>query len=56
MNEAKARLNNYRQSPRKVRLVADTVRGRPVGASSETFKFGFGKCEKFIFTYRRSDY
>ena len=26
----KAFLNNYRQSPRKVRLVADLVRGRPV--------------------------
>lgn len=28
--EAKAKLNNYRQSPRKVRLVADTVRGKKV--------------------------
>lgn len=30
MDEAKAQLNNYRQSPRKVRLVADTVRGKSV--------------------------
>lgn len=30
MNEAKAELNNYRQSPRKVRLVADSVRGKKI--------------------------
>ncbi|MDO8471087.1 MAG: 50S ribosomal protein L22 [bacterium] len=30
MSEVKAQLNNYRQSPRKVRLVADTVRGKSV--------------------------
>jgi large subunit ribosomal protein L22 len=29
-NEVKAELNNYRQSPRKVRLVAGTVRGKSV--------------------------
>lgn len=28
--EAKAELRNYRQSPRKVRIVADTVRGKNV--------------------------
>ena len=28
MNEVKAILKNYRQSPRKVRVVADTVRGK----------------------------
>ncbi|HEY4528428.1 MAG TPA: 50S ribosomal protein L22 [Candidatus Paceibacterota bacterium] len=28
MNEAKAELRNYRQSPRKVRVVADVVRGK----------------------------
>jgi len=27
MNEITAQLNSYRQSPRKVRLVADTIRG-----------------------------
>ncbi|OHB09697.1 MAG: 50S ribosomal protein L22 [Candidatus Zambryskibacteria bacterium RIFCSPLOWO2_12_FULL_45_14] len=30
MAEAKAQLNDYRQSPRKVRIVADTVRGKKV--------------------------
>mgnify|MGYP003490085119 CR=1 FL=1 len=30
MNEAKATLKNYRQSPRKVRVVADLVRGKRV--------------------------
>lgn len=30
MAEAKATLSNYRQSPRKVRLVADLVRGKSV--------------------------
>lgn len=30
MTEAKATLKNYRQSPRKVRLVADTIRGMGV--------------------------
>ena len=31
MSQAKAQLNSYRQSPRKVRLVADLVRGKRVG-------------------------
>ena len=30
MTEAKAILKNYRQSPRKMRLVVDTVRGKKV--------------------------
>jgi large subunit ribosomal protein L22 len=30
MNEIKAELKSYRQSPRKVRVVADTVRGKKV--------------------------
>lgn len=30
MAEAKATLTSYRQSPRKVRLVADTIRGKSV--------------------------
>lgn len=30
MNEIKAQLNNYRQSPRKFRLVADAIRGKSV--------------------------
>ncbi len=28
MNEVKAELKNYRQSPRKIRLVADAIRGK----------------------------
>ena len=39
MNEAKAQLNNYRQSPRKVRLVADTVRGQRVEDALTTLSF-----------------
>lgn len=30
MTQVKATLSNYRQSPRKVRLVADTVRGKKI--------------------------
>ena len=30
MAQAKATLSNYRQSPRKVRLVADAVRGKKI--------------------------
>lgn len=39
MNEVKAHLNNYRQSPRKVRLVADTVRGQRVADALTTLSF-----------------
>jgi large subunit ribosomal protein L22 len=35
----KAFLKNYRQSPRKVRLVADVIRGKEVGKALETLKF-----------------
>ncbi len=35
----KAVLKNYRQSPRKVRLVADLVRGKSVKQALETLKF-----------------
>ncbi|MEY2641323.1 MAG: hypothetical protein RL150_716 [Candidatus Parcubacteria bacterium] len=35
----KAELKNYRQSPRKVRLVADTVRGKKVGVAITTLSF-----------------
>ena len=34
-----AELNNYRQSPRKVRLVADTVRGKKVSVALTTLSF-----------------
>ena len=39
MQEIKAKLNNYRQSPRKVRLVADTVRGKSVEKAMITLSF-----------------
>ncbi|MDP3875024.1 MAG: 50S ribosomal protein L22 [bacterium] len=39
MLEVKAKLNNYRQSPRKVRLVADTVRGKSVEEAITTLSF-----------------
>ena len=39
MTEAKAQLNNYRQSPRKVRLVADLVRGKKVTEAIVTLSF-----------------
>lgn len=35
----KAQLNNYRQSPRKVRLVADLVRGQTVDEALRRLKF-----------------
>ena len=35
----KAKLNSYRQSPRKVRLVADAIRGKSVGAAVTTLTF-----------------
>jgi len=35
----KAELNNYRQSPRKVRLVADLVRGQSVSEALSRLKF-----------------
>ncbi|MBI2097914.1 MAG: hypothetical protein HYT46_03220 [Candidatus Vogelbacteria bacterium] len=35
----KAQLNNYRQSPRKVRLLADLVRGQTVGEALKRLKF-----------------
>lgn len=35
----KAALNNYRQSPRKVRLVADLMRGKSTGEAMKTLMF-----------------
>ncbi len=35
----KALLKNYRQSPRKVRLIADLVRGKSVSKALDTLKF-----------------
>lgn len=39
MTEVKAELNNYRQSPRKVRIVADTVKGKSVEQALITLSF-----------------
>lgn len=39
MNEAKAQLNNYRQSPRKVRLVLDAVRGKKIDEAITVLSF-----------------
>src|SRR3990167_250514 len=37
--EVKAKLNNYRQSPRKVRLVSDAVRGKKIEEAITTLSF-----------------
>ena len=39
MKEATAKLNNYRQSPRKVRLVADAIRGKRVEEAKSILQF-----------------
>jgi large subunit ribosomal protein L22 len=39
MTQAKAQLKNYRQSPRKVRLVADTMRGKSVKEADTLLEF-----------------
>jgi len=39
MTQAKAELNNYRQSPRKVRVVADLVRGKKVEEALDILTF-----------------
>jgi len=39
MNEARAELKNYRQSPRKVRLVADVIRGKSVSEALTLLDF-----------------
>ncbi len=39
MSEAKAHLKNYRQSPRKVRIVADLVRGKSVEEAQALLAF-----------------
>lgn len=39
MTEAKAILKNYRQSPRKVRLVAGAVRGKSVAQALDILSF-----------------
>lgn len=39
MAQAKAQLNSYRQSPRKVRLIADLIRGKRVGEALDILTF-----------------
>lgn len=39
MNEITAQLNSYRQSPRKVRLVADAIRGKSVKEAKSRLDF-----------------
>lgn len=39
MNEAKAQLKNYRQSPRKVRVVADLIKGKKVEEALDILTF-----------------
>lgn len=39
MAEAKAKLSTYRQSPRKVRLVADLVRGKRVDEALDILEY-----------------
>jgi large subunit ribosomal protein L22 len=39
MTIATAQLNNYRQSPRKVRVVADAVRGKKIEEAKNILKF-----------------
>lgn len=39
MKEASAQLNSYRQSPRKVRLVADAIRGKKVSQAKSILTF-----------------
>ncbi len=39
MNTATAQLNNYRQSPRKVRLVANLIRGKSVDNALSALQF-----------------
>ena len=39
MNEITAQLNSYRQSPRKVRIVADVLRGKSVKEAKKNLDF-----------------
>jgi len=39
MQEITAQLNSYRQSPRKVRVVADVLRGKPVKEAKKKLDF-----------------
>ena len=45
-NEARATLNSYRQSPRKVRVVADLIRGKKVEDAMLTLTFTTKRASK----------
>ena len=45
---AKAVLRRFRQSPRKVRMVADMIRGRPVGEALSILKFQTRKAARML--------
>jgi len=48
MTTVKAKLNNYRQSPRKVRLVADLIRGKRVERAMQELRFVNKKATKAV--------
>ncbi len=48
MNIMKAFLKNYRQSPRKVRLLADLIRGKEVAQAKLLLKFSDKKAARAV--------
>jgi len=48
MTTIKAKLSNYRQSPRKVRLVADLIRGKKVERAIQELDFVNKKATKVV--------
>ena len=48
MSEAKARVNYYRIAPRKARLVADAIRGKPVDEARAILKFNSKKAARIM--------
>lgn len=48
METAIAKLSMYRQSPRKVRLVVDSIRGKKVSEALETLRFADKRAAKPI--------
>lgn len=50
MQNATAKLNTYRQSPRKVRLLADLVRGKKVSQALTTLRFATKRGAKPVIT------
>lgn len=54
MKEITANLNSYRQSPRKVRLVADAIRGKKVSLAKTTLDFLIKRSSKPLQTLLNS--